>query len=129
MSWLEAHIGEECCDLTTTGRRSGRPHEIEIWFAVAGDVLYVVAGNGESADWYRNALAEPAVTLRLGGEARRATARPVTDPDERRRAGDLMDAKYPTYEDLSLDLPHRTWAYDVPALAIERWSDPIRTGT
>ena len=24
----------ECCDITTIGRRSGRPHRIEIWFAV-----------------------------------------------------------------------------------------------
>ena len=71
----EANADEECCDLATTGRRSGRPHQIEIWFAVAGDVLYMVSGNGDSADWYRNALADPAVTLRLGGIARRATAR------------------------------------------------------
>jgi len=124
VSWLAEHAGEECCDLTTTGRRSGRPHEIEIWFAVAGDVLYMVSGNGESSDWYLNALADPAVTLRLGGITRRATARAVTDPAERRRIGDLLDAKHPTYSDASLGLTHRRWAYEVPALAIEAWSTP-----
>ena len=127
-SWLGAHLGEECCHLTTVGRRSGRPHEIEIWFVVAGDVLYMVVGGGDSSDWYRNALADPNVVLRLGGEIRRATARSVTDSGERRRVGGLMDAKYPTYEDLSLDLPHRRWAYDVPALAIDGWA-PLTSGT
>jgi deazaflavin-dependent oxidoreductase (nitroreductase family) len=130
VSWLDAHVDEECCDLTTTGRRSGRPHEIEIWFAVAvaGDVLYVVSGNGPGSDWYRNALADPQVTVRLGGVSRRALARDVTDAGERRMVGDLMDAKYPSYEDLSLGLKHHRWAYDVPALAVEQWS-PITTGT
>ena len=127
-SWLDAHAGEECCDLTTTGRRSGRPHEIEIWFCVDGDALYVVSGGGESSDWYRNALADPAVTLRVGGDARRATARRVTEPGERQRIGELMDAKYPAYEDLSLGLGHHRWAYEVPALAIGSWA-PVTSGS
>jgi len=50
VSWLDQHVDEECCYLTTTGRRTGRLHEIEIWFAVAGDVLYMVAGNPTPAD-------------------------------------------------------------------------------
>ena len=125
MSWLDAHAVEECCSLTTTGRRTGRAHEIEIWFAVAGDVLYMVSGNGPSSDWYRNALAAPAVTLRLGDQSRRATARDVTDADERRTVGDLMDAKYPAYSDAALGLTHQRWCYDVPALAIGSWSAPV----
>ena len=31
------HAAEQYCYLTTTGRVSGRPHEIEIWFAVGPD--------------------------------------------------------------------------------------------
>ena len=27
------HAGEQFCYLTTTGRVTGRPHEVEIWFA------------------------------------------------------------------------------------------------
>ena len=33
------------CYLTTTGRVSGRPHTIEIWFAVQGDAIYLMAGS------------------------------------------------------------------------------------
>lgn len=121
-SWLAAFVGEECCDITTTGRRSGRPHEIEIWFSVAGDTLYLVSGNGVDSDWYRNALAEPAVIVRLGDQVRRGMARTVADAEERQRVGELMDAKYPSYADESLGLSHQRWAFDVPALAIGAWS-------
>jgi len=34
LSDLSALIGEQHCYLTTTGRRGGRPHEIEIWFSI-----------------------------------------------------------------------------------------------
>ena len=54
------------CYITTTGRRTGRPHEIEIWFARAGDTLYVLAGGRERADWVRNIAADPAVRVRVG---------------------------------------------------------------
>jgi deazaflavin-dependent oxidoreductase (nitroreductase family) len=124
-SWLVEHAAEECCSLTTTGRRSGRAHEIEIWFAVAGDVLYMVSGNPRPSDWYLNAQADPEVTLRLGGETRRAVARAVTDADERRMIGDLLDAKHPSYSDASLGLTHHRWAYEAPALALESWSEPL----
>ncbi|MGZ4793845.1 MAG: nitroreductase/quinone reductase family protein, partial [Ilumatobacteraceae bacterium] len=92
-AWLSEHAGIECCDLTTTGRRSGRAHEIEIWFGVIGSTMYLISGNGPSADWYRNALANPEVSVRLAGEVRRGVARDVTDPDERRRVGDVMGQK------------------------------------
>ncbi len=35
-AWLSEHADVDGCDVTTTGRRSGRPHEIEIWFGVIG---------------------------------------------------------------------------------------------
>jgi deazaflavin-dependent oxidoreductase (nitroreductase family) len=54
------------CYLTTQGRVSGRPHEIEIWFARQGDTLYLLSGGGDRADWVRNLRAQPAVTVRVG---------------------------------------------------------------
>src|SRR5512147_526987 len=104
MSWLTPHTDTECCDLTTVGRRSGKLHEIEIWFGVADDTMYLISGNGPSADWYRNSLAEPRVTVRLGGDVRSGVARDVTDAAERRRVGDLMGAKYSWDGDASIGL-------------------------
>jgi deazaflavin-dependent oxidoreductase (nitroreductase family) len=118
-AWLAGLAEIECCYLTTTGRTSGRPHEIEIWFGVLGPTLYLISGNGPTADWYRNLLADPVVSVRVDGERRRGTARVVDDPDERQRVGDLMGAKYVWDGDPSIGLTYASWCYDVPAAAIE----------
>ena len=63
--------------LTTTGRRTGRPREIEIWFTRRAGRLYLVAGHRERAQWVRNLRALPRVTVRLGRRTFAATARVV----------------------------------------------------
>jgi deazaflavin-dependent oxidoreductase (nitroreductase family) len=67
------------CYLTTTGRRSGRPHRIEIWFALHHGTVYLLSGDRDGSDWVRNLQASAAVTLELGDEVRATTAR-VIDP-------------------------------------------------
>ena len=37
---------DDFCYLTTTGRTTGKPHRIEIWFAREGSTVYVLAGAG-----------------------------------------------------------------------------------
>jgi deazaflavin-dependent oxidoreductase (nitroreductase family) len=95
------------CYLTTTGRVSGRPHTIEIWFALQGPTVYLLSGGGHRSDWVRNLTRHPQVTIRLGhrdGAALPARAR-VVDPssDEDALARRLVTGKYqPTYSgDLS----------------------------
>ena len=56
--WLASQSDVECCYLTTTGRTSGLPREIEIWFGVIDSTLYLISGNGPTADWYRNLVAD-----------------------------------------------------------------------
>jgi deazaflavin-dependent oxidoreductase (nitroreductase family) len=121
VSWLSAHATDECCDIITIGRRSGKPHQIEIWFGVIGEVLYLISGNGPTSDWYRNALANPEVSINLVGEIHRGLARPVVDVDERRAVGDVMGAKYTWDGDASIGLTRHAWCYEVPVLAIEDW--------
>ena len=118
-AWLERHADVECCDIVTTGRRSGRPHEIEIWFGVLDGTMYLISGNGPGADWYRNLLAHPEVVVKLADEEHTGRARDVVDPGERRRCGDLMGAKYVWDGDASIGLTYDAWCYDVPAIAIE----------
>ncbi|MBM3659765.1 MAG: nitroreductase family deazaflavin-dependent oxidoreductase [Actinobacteria bacterium] len=79
---LAAHRDEDYCYLTTRGRVSGRPHEIEIWFALRDTTLYLLSGAGDGtdgprADWVRNLRADPAVTVRLGPTTCDAVARVV----------------------------------------------------
>jgi deazaflavin-dependent oxidoreductase (nitroreductase family) len=118
---LRDHHADECCDVTTTGRRSGNPHRIEIWFGMIDDTMYLISGNGAGADWYRNALANPRVTVDVGGHTFVARARAVTDADERRRVGEVMCEKYRWDGDDSIGLTRHAWCYDVPALAIGDW--------
>jgi deazaflavin-dependent oxidoreductase (nitroreductase family) len=65
--------------LTTTGRSSGRPHRIEIWFAMHAGVVYLLAGGRDGSDWVRNLLASSEVTIEIGGRAQKAHARAL-DP-------------------------------------------------
>ncbi len=85
---------DDYCYLTTTGRRTGRPHRIEIWYATEDDTLYLLSGGGRSADWVRNLLAEPAVLVEVDGDELPARARVLDDGDVEQRARSLVFAKY-----------------------------------
>jgi len=81
--------------LTTTGRRTGKEHTIEIWFALQDGRVYMLSGEGDGADWLRNLRKTPGVRLRIGTQAANATARVVragTKEDEVARQ--LLDGKY-----------------------------------
>ncbi|MEX0762220.1 MAG: nitroreductase/quinone reductase family protein [Dehalococcoidia bacterium] len=74
-------------DITTTGRRTGQPRRVEIWFHRVGGRYYLTGIPGKR-DWYANLLANPRFIFHLKESARvdlPALAMPVTDPDERRR--------------------------------------------
>jgi deazaflavin-dependent oxidoreductase (nitroreductase family) len=85
---------DDFCYLTTRGRVTGRRHEIEIWFALAGATLYLLAGGGERSDWVRNLRADPEVSVRVRDVTYPATARVVEGGRESRRARLLVFEKY-----------------------------------
>lgn len=89
---------DDYCYLTTRGRISGSPHEIEIWFALVESRLYLLAGGRDSSDWVRNLLATPEVTVRLRDVVRlgraRAVMEPGDDPEADRTARTLLYQKY-----------------------------------
>jgi len=103
------------CYLTTTGRRTGHAHRIEIWFALHGGTIYLLSGGRDRSDWVRNAIASPHVTVELGDEVRMGTARLLTpDTDEDRLARRLLVEKYRSSED---DLA--SWGRTSLAVAID----------
>jgi deazaflavin-dependent oxidoreductase (nitroreductase family) len=89
---------EDYCYLTTTGRVSGRPHEIEIWFGAKDSSLYILSGSAKS-DWVQNLHKDSAVTVRIASHTFKGTARPVSDPDEDRTARYLVAEKYQEWEE------------------------------
>ncbi len=99
---------DDFCYLTTVGRRSGRPHEIEIWYALdegsgpigPGATIFLLAGGGRGSDWVRNAEEDAAVSVRFGTDAtvHAGTARLLdgadADQGEVERARRLVFTKY-----------------------------------
>lgn len=85
---------EDFAYLTTIGRRSGRPHRIEIWFALDGATIYLLSGGGDAADWVKNIRDDRRVRIRVGSRGRAARARFPRSKAEDRRARELLDAKY-----------------------------------
>jgi deazaflavin-dependent oxidoreductase (nitroreductase family) len=90
---------EEFCYVTTVGRRTGKPHTVEIWFAARDATLYILAGGGDRADFVRNIAADPSVVVKVGDHAYRGLGRIVTDPDEIGLARELVPVKYAHRED------------------------------
>ncbi len=74
-------------DITTTGRNSGRPRRIEIWFHNVGGRIFI-SGTPGTRSWYANMLAEPNMMFHLKGSVHAdlpARARPIVDEAERRQ--------------------------------------------
>jgi deazaflavin-dependent oxidoreductase (nitroreductase family) len=61
--------------LTTVGRKTGLRREIEIWFVVRCERLYLFAETREAAGWVKNIRRNPNVTVRIGQWRSDATAR------------------------------------------------------
>jgi deazaflavin-dependent oxidoreductase (nitroreductase family) len=94
LSAWSCFAGEQYCYLTTTGRVTGRPHRIEIWFAIDREMLYMLSGGRERSDWVKNLRRTPAVTVELGTDRFEGRARIVADPAEDERARALLHDKY-----------------------------------
>src|SRR5262245_6504272 len=75
--------------LTTTGRRSGLPREIEIWFTRRDERYYVIAEHGEDAGWVKNLRARSAVRVRVADVELPAQARVVDAVVEPALAADV----------------------------------------
>jgi len=82
--------------LTTTGRTSGLPREIEIWFVEAEGRYYILAEFANS-HWVQNIAKDPRVRVRVGDRNFEATARaldPKRDPAAWEMAKRLEREKY-----------------------------------
>ena len=80
-------------DLTTVGRKTGKPHTRPVWFVVDDGKILVQAGK-DKRDWYKNLLQNPTVTVRQGDYQFRTHAKPVTDPERTKRIHELFLHKY-----------------------------------
>jgi deazaflavin-dependent oxidoreductase (nitroreductase family) len=93
---LKALADLDFCYLTTTGRTSGRPRRIEIWFAagVRPGTVYLLSGGGDEADWVKNLKQNARVSVQIGNATFAGVARILEKGDEDASARRLLAAKY-----------------------------------
>ncbi len=107
--WLEEWRDAPYAYLTTTGRKTGRPHRIEIWFAVHQGRVYLMSGGRDRADWVRNIMASGHVTVELGDESRSGIASVLAaGTPEDALARDLLVDKYATATNPLVDWKRRS---------------------
>lgn len=74
--------------LTTTGRKSGKPHTVPVGAVREGDGWVVIASFGGAdvhPNWWLNMVANPNVTLRVNDQVIQARMQEITDPADYER--------------------------------------------
>jgi deazaflavin-dependent oxidoreductase (nitroreductase family) len=93
--------------LTTTGRNSGQPREIEIWFVPYEGCYYLCAEHGEHADWVQNIRQNSTVTFWVEGKTYQGISRPIdntVEPEIAAAVTSLLNAKYQWSDGLIVQL-------------------------
>lgn len=87
---------QSLCYLETTGRVTGLPREVEIWFAAdpARHRIYILSCGRDEAHWVRNARCDPAVGVRIGRAMFNDRAREIEGAPDGRLARRLVVGKY-----------------------------------
>lgn len=97
---LDRLAGVRTIDLTTTGRNTGEPRRIEIWWFRVDD-RFVITGTPGPRDWLANLLVNPDVVIHVDGLDIPARVMPVEDVGFRRRVfTDPETSWYGTREEL-----------------------------
>ncbi len=85
---------ESTLEITTTGRKSGKPRTKPIWFVYDQGALYIQSGQDGKTHWYRNLQKTPQMQLKIGQLVLTGKAHFVTDTAESERIHDLFRSKY-----------------------------------
>jgi deazaflavin-dependent oxidoreductase (nitroreductase family) len=78
---LKSVAFEKYIHFTTSGRKTGKSHTVELWFAVGGDRVYL-SHEGEETDWMKNIKKNGRVKFEIGGRRFIGTARLLEDHTE-----------------------------------------------
>jgi len=72
---------EKLIHVTTLGRRTTKPHMVELWFAVNRGGVYL-SHEGEDTDWMKNIRRNGDVSFEIGGRNFTGTARLLENNSE-----------------------------------------------
>ena len=105
-SWEGSLAREQYLYLTTRGRKSGLPREIEIWFTFRQGRFYVIA-EYPTSHWVQNLHADPHIEVRAAGKKFPARARAIdadTEPQLHRTIQEQSRNKYGWGDGLVIEL-------------------------
>jgi deazaflavin-dependent oxidoreductase (nitroreductase family) len=104
--------------LVTTGRKSGRTHEMPVFYFRDGENFVVIASKGGAPRhpaWFFNLQARPDALVRFAGKTIPVRAR-VATPEERSRLWAVAARAYPPYDDYQA----RAGSREIPVVVLER---------
>jgi deazaflavin-dependent oxidoreductase (nitroreductase family) len=104
---LQSVADKQVLHLTTIGRTTGLPREIEIWFVIDCGRFYLFAETGEAAGWVKNIRRNPKVMVRIAEWQFDATARVLdrqTDRELWDQVAAIADHKYGWGEGLPVEI-------------------------
>jgi len=81
-------------NITVTGRKTGRPITIPIWFVLEGDTIYLLPVHGSNTQWYKNALENPSIQLGAKDSSVEFEAIPVMDTSQVSAVVEKFRGKY-----------------------------------
>jgi deazaflavin-dependent oxidoreductase (nitroreductase family) len=90
---LRRVAGKQTTTLTHIGRKTGKPHQVTIWFVLDRDRLYIGTAN-VNRQWVRNVQKTSKIRLSMASESFDGTARFLTDRAEHERAMTAIRRKY-----------------------------------
>jgi deazaflavin-dependent oxidoreductase (nitroreductase family) len=73
-------VGRLVLLLTTTGRKSGLPRVTALQYEEVDGAIYLGSSKGAQADWFKNLMADPCVSIRVKSRQFSGKAEAVTDP-------------------------------------------------
>ncbi len=68
--------------ITVTGRKSGRPISIPVWFVFEDPTLYLLPVQGSDTQWYKNVLKHSKMRIEARGAEAEVEAIPVSDAQQ-----------------------------------------------
>jgi deazaflavin-dependent oxidoreductase (nitroreductase family) len=86
--------------LTTTGRKTGKPHTVPLGAVREGDGWVVIASFGGAdvhPNWWLNMVANPNVTVRVNDQVLEARMQEITNPTDRERIWNTVVATMKGY--------------------------------
>jgi deazaflavin-dependent oxidoreductase (nitroreductase family) len=90
---LDSVKKQKLIHVTTRGRKTGRTHTVELWFAVAEGLVYL-SHEGETTDWMKNIAADGRVNVKIGSLDFKGGARITEAGVARERGKKALYEKY-----------------------------------